>query len=106
MIKQPSKLLGLALLMGALLAGPVGCLGVMGPTLGMWMDVKGPIQGGGQGSKTGKACSRSWFGVVALGDASIEAAAKNGGITNVQSADFHAMNRIVFGEFCTTVRGS
>ena len=82
-------------------------MGVMGPTVGLWMDVKGPIQGGsGNGTKTGEACSQHWFGVVALGDASIATAAKNGGISRVDSADFHAKNLIVMGTFCTTVRGS
>ena len=83
----------------------LGCMGVQGPTFGMWMDVKGPIQGGSGGAKTGKACAQSWAGVVALGDASIEAAAKNGGITRVRSADYHAVNQIVMGKFCTIVRG-
>jgi len=107
MQKNPARFLGLAVLAGLLLAGPVGCMGVLGPTVGVWMDVKGPIQGGsGQGSKTGEACAQGWFGVVALGDASIAAAAKNGGITRVDSADFHATNRIVMGKFCTIVRGS
>jgi hypothetical protein len=83
----------------------LGCMGVQGPTFGMWMDVKGPIQGGSGGSKTGEACSQSWVGVVALGDASIETAAKNGGITRVKSVDYHAVNQIVMGKFCTIVRG-
>ena len=43
---------------------------------------------------------------MALGDASIATAAKNGGITRIQSVDYHATNRIVTGKFCTIVRGS
>jgi hypothetical protein len=106
-IKQRTMRLGLALLACTVLGVSVGCGGVMGPTTGMWMDVKGPIQGGsGGGSKTGEACSQSWAGVVALGDASIETAAKNGGITRINSVDYHATNRIVMGKFCTIVRGS
>ncbi len=84
---------------------PLGCMGVQGPTFGIWMDVKGPIQGGSGGTKTGEACSQSGAGVVALGDASIETAAKNGGITRIKSADYHAVNQIVMGKFCTIVRG-
>ncbi len=101
--------LGLGLAACLLLGAPLlGCgAGAMGPTFGMWMDVKGPIQGGsGRGSKTGEACAQHWAGVVALGDASIATAAKNGGITRVDSVDYYAENRIVFGKFCTVVRGS
>ena len=99
--------LGLGLLMALALGGSTGCVGTQGPTFGLWMDVKGPIQGGsGRGSKRGEACSQHWAGVVALGDASIEAAAKKGGIKRVDSVDYYAMNRIVFGKFCTVVRGS
>ena len=106
-IKQRTIRLGLALLACTVLGVSVGCGGVMGPTTGVWMDVKGPIQGGsGSGTKTGEACSQSWAGVVALGDASIATAAKNGGITRIQSVDYHATNRIVMGKFCTIVRGS
>jgi hypothetical protein len=84
---------------------PLGCLGVQGPTFGLWMDVKGPIQGGSGGKKTGEACSQHWAGVVALGDASIETAAKNGEITRIKSVDYYAKNQIVMGRFCTVVRG-
>jgi len=97
----------LAFLMCGLLSASVGCVGASGPTFGLWSDVKGPIQGGsGKGTKTGEACSEHWFGVVALGDASIATAAKNGGIKKVDSADFHMTNHIVMGKFCTIVRGS
>jgi len=97
----------LVLLIGAVLCAPLGCIGAQGPTFGLWADVKGPIQGGsGSGSKQGEACSQHWFGVVALGDASIETAAKNGGITRVDSADYYMINQIVMGKFCTVVRGS
>jgi hypothetical protein len=94
-------------LAAALLCGPVGCIGVQGPTFGFWSDVKGPLQGGsGKAQKTGEACSHHWAGVVALGDASIETAAKNGGITKVVSADYHMTNYIVMGTYCTIVRGN
>jgi hypothetical protein len=105
--KHLSMRIALVFLTCGVLAFSVGCMGVSGPTFGVWIDVKGPIQGGtGAGSKTGEACSQSWAGVVALGDASIEAAKKNGGITRVDSVDYHATNQIVMGKFCTIVRGS
>jgi hypothetical protein len=86
----------------------LGCAqGAIGPTMGIWSDVKGPITGTKMGSpKTGEACSKHWLAVVALGDASIEKAAANGGITRIDSVDFTMKNMIVFGQFCTIVRGS
>ena len=97
--------LGVSLI--AVVGFSLGCVGAMGPTYGIWSDVKGPLQGGsGSGSKTGEACAQHWLGLVALGDASIEAAAANGGITRVDSADYTMKNQIVIGKFCTIVRGS
>ncbi len=94
-------------LAAALLCGSLGCVGAQGPTFGLWSDVKGPLHGGrGKVTKTGEACSLHYAGVYATGDASIETAAKNGGITNVVSADYHMTNQIVMGKFCTIVRGN
>lgn len=93
----------------AALAGPMmGCAGVYSPAQGgIWMDVKGPLQAGDKvGSKEGRACATSYVGLVALGDASIQTAAANGGITNIESVDHHSKNMVVIGEFCTIVRGS
>jgi hypothetical protein len=73
----------------------------------IWMNVKGPIDAGTTvGLKTGKACATSYLGFVALGDASISAAAKAGGITNIQTVDHHTLHKIFVGEFCTIVHGS
>jgi hypothetical protein len=58
------------------------------------------------GSKEGKACVTSYLGVFAMGDASVEAAAANGGITRVQSVEALINARIVMGTYCTVVRGS
>jgi hypothetical protein len=85
----------------------LGCVGAHGPTFGLWSDVKGPVTGTKMGSpKTGEACSQHWLGVVALGDARIEKAAANGGITRIDSVDFMMKNMIAVGKFCTIVRGS
>lgn len=56
--------------------------------------------------KTGAATATSILGIVATGDASIEAAAKNGGITRIHHVDHHSRN--IFGfysEFTTIVYG-
>ena len=85
-----------------------GCLGVASPAMGaIWMDVKGPIDAGDSvGSKMGTACANSIAGLFATGDASIAAAASNGGITKIASVDHHSTNKVIFGQFCTIVRGS
>jgi hypothetical protein len=41
------------------------------------------------GPKTGTSKMINYFGLIATGDASIQAAAKNGGIIKVKTADFH-----------------
>jgi hypothetical protein len=55
--------------------------------------------------KTGRACAENWFSVVASGDASIEAAKHEGGITKVSYVDYQVKNYFVYGEICTIVRG-
>ena len=51
------------------------------------------------GEKVGTATSQSILGLVATGDASIEAAMKNGGITKVNSIDHQVYN--VLGVYVT-----
>ena len=56
--------------------------------------------------KRGEACSQNILG-VAVGDSSIEAAKKNGGITRVSSADSEVTNILhLYGKHCTIVFGS
>jgi len=85
-----------------------GCLGVATPAVGTLItDVKGPIGVGPAvgTSKTGTACATSVLALVATGDASIEAAKKAGGITKVATVDHETKWTILFGTFCTVVRG-
>lgn len=87
-----------------------GCQVVASPVAGLWMqNVGAPIDAGPTtkvGDREGKACATSYFGIVAIGDASIKAAAAAGGITKIDSVDAEATNMIVIGTFCTIVRGS
>ena len=98
--------LACAVVAAALLS--TGCLGVATPALGTLItDVKGPI-GVGPGvatSKTGTACAQSILGLIAMGDASIDAAKKAGGITKVATVDHESKWTLLFGTFCTVVRG-
>ena len=85
-----------------------GCMGVATPAVGILItDVKWDGHTSGkQGPKTGKACAKSVLALVASGDASIEAAAAEGGITNVTSVDHESTWTLLFGEYCTIVHGT
>jgi hypothetical protein len=57
-------------------------------------------------SKVGKATCTSVLSLVATGDASIETAAKNGGIKNIKFIDHQAKNILgIYGEYTTIVYG-
>lgn len=71
-------------------------------------EVKMPVAAsdGATGSKVGVSMCKSYLGFVAVGDASIEAAKKNGGITKVTSVDWEVKNILGFlGEYKCIVRG-
>lgn len=56
--------------------------------------------------KTGEACISSILGVVATGDASLEAAKKAGGITQVAHVDHEQFSVLgVYATSCTVVHG-
>ena len=56
--------------------------------------------------KVGTAECKSYFGLVAIGDASIEAAMKNGGITKIHYVDWDAENILgIIGTYKITVFG-
>lgn len=57
--------------------------------------------------KTGKACTNNILGVIAIGDASVEAAKRAGGVKKVATVDKDIMNILgLFGQNCTIVTGS
>jgi len=84
-----------------------GCAMVVSPVgNAIYTQVKGPIdaEAAKGGSKQGRACN--YVGVVAIGDASIEAAKKHGGITNVSTVDHESFSVMgVYSHFCTLVVG-
>ncbi len=86
-----------------------GCATGMSPVgVGLVTDVKGPITAtSATGSKTGTACAQTFVGVYVSGDASIEAAKKDGGIKTVASADYHTKGFYPFyGKTCVMVTGN
>jgi len=67
-----------------------------------------PLQVGdhSSGTKVGTATSKSYLGLIAVGDASLETACKNGGITKISHVDWKVKNILGFiGEYTITVYG-
>ncbi len=99
----------LLLILGSLLVLGA-CTPVASPVTGaFYTNVKhGTNVGDGQldALRSGEACATAILGLVALGDASIEAARKNGGITKIAFVDHRSKNIWFFyAEFCTIVWG-
>jgi hypothetical protein len=88
----------------ALLAG---CAGVTPMTGTLYVDMKGPVAVGDASgmSKVGTAKATAIIGIV-TGDASIQAAMQNGGITKVHHVDSQVKNILgIYAEYTTTVYG-
>ena len=80
------------------------------PAGGFYTEVAFP---GGVGSgdlsysKVGVATSTSYLALIATGDASIKAAAENGGIKEIKYVDYSTKNVFgIIGEYTTTVYGN
>lgn len=59
-----------------------------------------------QGSKTGEASASSILGIIATGDASVAAAAKNGGITKIKTVDVKTSNILgIYATYTVVVTG-
>ncbi|MBN1783533.1 MAG: TRL-like family protein [Alphaproteobacteria bacterium] len=92
--------------LGVLLLG--GCMNMPTKTgYALFANVKEPLMATDEtGTKRGEACSRNLFGIMITGDASIETAKKNGGITKVASVDTEIGSVfMLYGSFCTIVMG-
>lgn len=87
-----------------------GCASLRAPLIGvLYMDEKAGLEASSNqaGTRIGSACANAYVGLVAMGDASIETARRNGGITMITSVD-ESFRSYVFGayqEYCTIVRG-
>lgn len=96
-----------ALFLTVALAGS-GCISVATPAIGLaYTDVKfGGEVTEGTYSKSGQSEAISILALFATGDASIEAAKKDGGITKVSHVDYHTTNILgIYGKIVTTVFG-
>jgi len=86
------KVAGVALAATALMSS---CAMVQSPVGGMlYTDVKSPVAAtsNSASSKVGTGSASSYLGAVAIGDASIDAAAKAAGITKIHHVDAHSKN--------------
>jgi hypothetical protein len=80
-----------------------GCAAARSPVTGAWYtDVKADSvsTSNAGGNKVGRATAKSYVGLVALGDCSTDAAAKNGGITKISHVDYESWS--ILGLYATT----
>jgi hypothetical protein len=63
---------------------------------------------GATGPRRGEACATSLLGLFATGDASVEAAAQNAGITDISGTDHNSTIGLmgIYGKYCTIAYGS
>lgn len=99
----------LAILFFSLFLG--ACAAVSTPVNGaLWTNVKAPLSVTDNTTKptlVGRAEATSILGLVATGDASIAAAARNGGITQIHHVDYESRNFFgVVSTFTTVVYGN
>lgn len=88
------KVLIVLIISSLLMLSGCGAVGTT-PVLGiLYTDVKAPITAtnNSKGSKTGEAKCISVLGLVAVGDCSVEAAAKEGNINKVSTVDYKNMS--------------
>lgn len=97
-------LLGLAI---SMLFLHVGCTGLPVPVGGLYTNAKiAHSANGGPGGKTGTAKVGFVIGIV-TGDASVQAAARAGGISEIKTVDYEVFNILgIFGSVTTIVTGN
>ncbi|MGH8492946.1 MAG: TRL-like family protein [Moraxellaceae bacterium] len=88
-----------------------GCAVANAPVNGfLYSHVTGPVGITGSAdkpTKVGRAYARSIFGLYATGDASIDTAAKNGGITKIHHVDHESQVILgVIADYTTIVYGN
>ncbi len=95
------SVMSIVMLMGCLVAP------VVPPRGGLYSNTNAPLDIDVDNTKVtgkrGEASSYCILGLVSYGDASIKAAADNGGITTVEHADYKFLNVLFFYQKFTTV---
>jgi len=100
-------------LLGPLLIATMlsGCATAVSPVNGaLYSNVKGPAlatDNTDKPTKIGRASARSIMGIYAVGDASIETAAKNAGITHIHHVDYQSQSILgLVADFTVIVYGN
>ena len=88
-----------------------GCAATVSPVTGFWYtNVEGPVTATSapdEATRVGRASATSVLGIIATGNASIQQAARNGGIREIHHVDFEAQSYIgVLAEFTVVVYGN
>ncbi|WP_265390832.1 TRL-like family protein [Leptospira kanakyensis] len=65
------------------------------------------METGNPATREGIACAKSYLGLVALGDASVEIAQKNGNIREITSIELETFNFFgIYAKLCTVTKGN
>ena len=98
-----------AMLMASAMSALSGCAMARSPVTGFWYtDTHSAVAATSNqaGNRVGESCATSIVGAIASGDASIESARRNGGITMISSVDEHSTSILGFyAKYCIIVRG-
>lgn len=105
-----SRRVGHTMILVALLCAGCYSAPVMPPSGLIYSNVEAPVSpavmGRPVGEKRGASSAVSYFGLVAVGDASVEAAAREGGITQPRHIDYEFVNvLLIYQKFTTVVYG-
>ena len=100
-------------LLGLVLSLSVGCVlraPVVPPIALIYTNIEAPLDIDVQGTPTdtvrGEASTTSILGLFSFGDASIHAAAQNGGLQTIESADYNYFHVLgVYQKYTTVVYG-
>ena len=102
------RIVAVGAVLGIVLLMLSGCATVM-PVGAIYTELNLPVaatSNGGQYAKSGSSECMSVLALVAIGDASIDAAKKNGNITKVYHVDWSVKNILgVLGKYKVTVYG-
>lgn len=105
-MKRGAILMTLLFVSGLLLSA---CAGVVAPVTGvLYKNVDAPLAAtmASASSKRGESSCSSILGIVATGDASIDAAMRNGGITKIHHVDYNGTSFLgIYATMTTTVYG-
>lgn len=89
----------------ALAVGLQSCIATQAGTGGLYTNVKQGemVTSNIRGSKVGKSKASAYLGLIAIGDASVNTAARNGGITRISHVDSQKTSILGIVTMTTTI---